>query len=56
MQIKEEAFDFARAIWADFIFFVDADNMLENPDGESESNSNARKRPKTRIHFNTSIG
>lgn len=32
MQIKEEAFDFARAIWADFIFFVDADNMLENPD------------------------
>jgi len=32
MRLRQEALDYARSIWSDFILYVDADNLLENSD------------------------
>jgi len=32
MRLRQESLDYARSVWADYVFFVDADNLLENPD------------------------
>jgi len=30
MSLRQEGLDYARSIWSDFVFYVDADNLLEN--------------------------
>ena len=32
MQLREAGLRWARQIWADYVFYVDADNLLENSD------------------------
>jgi len=32
MNLRQEGLQYARSIWSDFVFFVDADNLLENSD------------------------
>uniref|UniRef100_A0A8C4QF98 Collagen beta(1-O)galactosyltransferase 1 n=1 Tax=Eptatretus burgeri TaxID=7764 RepID=A0A8C4QF98_EPTBU len=32
MKLRQEALEFGRSLWADYVLFVDADNILTNPD------------------------
>ncbi|NWU88327.1 G251A galactosyltransferase, partial [Onychorhynchus coronatus] len=32
MRLRQEALEAARAMWADYLLFLDADNVLTNPD------------------------